>query len=155
MLALIVAFHCFASAEDADGNIQVSAGNRIPGIPEHNFKVRLDYDWNDKLSIGTNVLYSAGVFARGDENNQDENGKIADYTVVNLDGRYNITKKFQIFTRVNNLFDKRYANFGILGENLFPASNGKVFTGGGNGEVEQFQSLGSPRGFWIGVRYEI
>ena len=148
-------FSPFNSSADADGNIQVSAGNRIPGIPEHNFKVRLDYDWNDKLSIGTNVLYSAGVFARGDENNQDENGKIADYTVVNLDGRYNITKKFQIFTRVNNLFDKRYANFGILGENLFPASNGKVFTGGGNGEVEQFQSLGSPRGFWIGVRYEI
>jgi iron complex outermembrane recepter protein len=148
-------FSPFNSSADADGNIRVSSGNRIPGIPEHNFKIRLDYDWNEKFSIGTNVLYSAGVYARGDENNQDRNGKISDYTVVNLDGRYNITKKFQLFARVNNLFDKRYSNFGILGENLFPNSNGKTFTGTGNGEVEQFQSLGSPRGFWIGARYEI
>jgi iron complex outermembrane recepter protein len=147
-------FSPFNSSADADGDIQVSAGNRIPGIPEHNFKIRLDYDWNKTFSIGTNVLYSAGVYARGDENNQDQNGKVSGYTVVNLDGRYNITKKFQIFTRVNNLLDKRYANFGILGENLFPASNGKVYAGAGNGEVEQFQSLGSPRGIWLGARYE-
>ena len=149
-----VVFSPFNSSADADGNIQVSSGNRIPGMPEHNFKIRLDYDWNEKFSVGTNVLYSAGVYARGDENNQDQNGKVSDYTVVNLDGRYNITKKIQIFTRVNNLFDKRYANFGILGENLFPASNGKVYTGAGNGEVEQFQSLGAPRGIWLGARYE-
>jgi iron complex outermembrane recepter protein len=148
-------FSPFNSSADADGNIQVSSGNRIPGFPEHNIKLRLDYDWNETFSIGANVLYSAGVYARGDENNQDENGKIPGYAVFNLDGRYNFTKKFQIFARVNNLFDKRYANFGILGENLFPQSNGKVFTGGGNGETEQFQSLGSPRGIWIGARYEI
>ncbi len=148
-------FSPFNSSADVDGNIQVSSGNRIPGMPEHNIKIRLDYDWNETFSIGTNVLYAAGIYARGDENNQDQNGKVPGYAVVNLDGRYNITKKFQIFGRVNNLFDKRYANFGILGENLFPQSSGKAFVGGGNGETEQFQSLGSPRGFWIGARYEI
>ena len=150
-----VVFSPFNSSADIDGNIRVSTGDRIPGIPAHNFKVRLDYDWNETFSVGTNLLYSSGLFARGDENNQDRHGKVPGYAVVNLDGRYSLTKKLQFFGRVNNLFDKRYANFGILGENLFPESNGKTFTGTGNGEVEQFQSLGSPRGFWIGARYEI
>ena len=104
------------SSADSSGAIQVTPGDRIPGLPEHNLKVRLDYDWNERLSIGTNVLYASGVFARGDENNQDVNGKTNGYTVVNLDGHYNITKKFQVFTRVNNVFDKRYANFAVLGK---------------------------------------
>ncbi len=142
------------SSADAVGSIHVSPGNRIPGLPEHNIKIRLDYDWNERLSIGTNLLYASDIFARGDENNQDQNGKVKGYTVVNLDGHYNFTKKFQVFTRINNLFDKRYANFAVLGENLFPKASGKTFDPN-HSEVEQFRALGSPRGIFIGARYEI
>ena len=142
------------SSADAAGSIHVSPGNRIPGLPENNIKVRLDYDWNERLSIGTNLLYASGIFARGDENNRDQHGKVNGYTVVNLDGHYNFTKKFQVFSRINNLFDKRYANFAVLGENLFPQSSGKTFDPN-NSEVEQFRALGAPRGIFIGARYEI
>jgi iron complex outermembrane recepter protein len=142
------------SSADSSGAIQVSPGNRIPGLPEHNVKVRLDYDWNERLSIGANVVHTSDIYARGDENNQDQHGKVNGYTVLNLDGRYNFTKSFQVFTRINNLFDKRYANFAVLGENLFPQASGRTFDPN-NSITEQFRSLGSPRGIFIGVRYEL
>ena len=143
------------SSADADGNIQVHGGNRIPGIPSHNFKLRLDYDFDEAFSVGANLNYSSGVHARGDENNQDSHGKIPGFTVVNLDARYQITKGVQLFARVNNLFDRRYANFGILGQNFFTGPN-RTFgpAAGFDPAIEQFRSPGVPRGMWVGLRYQ-
>jgi len=62
-----------------------------------------------------------GQYARDDENNQDSNGPVPGYTTANLDGRYQVTKQFQIFTRVINLFDTAYQSFGILGADFFPS----------------------------------
>ena len=68
-------------------------------------------------------MYSSAIFARGDENNVDVRGKVPGYTVVNLDSRYKATKAIEVFARVNNLFDRQYANFGILGRNAFTGPN--------------------------------
>ena len=51
-----------------------------------------------------------------------------------------------------NLFDKRYANFGVIGENLFTGP-GRTFDGA-NGVNEQFRGPGVPRGAWVGLRYQ-
>ena len=143
------------SSAAADGSIRVNSGNRIPGIPTHNFKLRLEYDFGDTFSIGTNVNYSGSIYARGDENNQDAHGKIPGFTVVNLDARYQITKGVQLFARVNNLFDKRYANFGIMGQNFFTGPNRTFGPAAGVDPVaEQFRSPGVPRGAWVGLRYQ-
>jgi outer membrane receptor protein involved in Fe transport len=139
------------STSDANGTIQISPGNRIPGIPQHTFKLRIDYDVDEAWSLGSNLLYSSDIYARGDENNRDANGKVPGYAVVNLDGRYKVTKGLEFFARVNNLFDKRYSNFGILGENFFTGPN-HTFDGS-NVNNEQFRGLGAPRGAWLGLRY--
>lgn len=137
----------------ANGDIQVRPGNKIPGLPQHTLKLRGEFEPNESFSVGANFIYASDIYARGDENNQDSRGKIADYSIINLDASYKPVKKLELFVRVNNLLDKTYSNFGVLGENLFPQSAGKQFVGPGNGEVEQFQSLGAPRGIWAGVRY--
>lgn len=138
------------TARDANDDIQVRAGNRIPGLPEHLFKLRADYSFGDKLSIGGNLVFSGEQFARGDENNQDAGGKVPAYTVVNLDARYQFTRGLQAFARVMNLFDTDYQTFGVLGANFFP---GGVYSP--NAVVsEQFRAVGMPRALWVGLRYD-
>lgn len=142
------------SSADANGDIEVRRGNRIPGIPRHTAKLRLDYAPNDQWAIGANLVASSSVFARGDENNQDSNGRVPGYAVVNLDGRYRFASGFELFARVNNLFDRRYANFGVLGENFFTGPDRSFGPLAGVDPIhEQFRGLGAPRGIWVGLRY--
>lgn len=140
------------STADANGAIQVRPADRIPGIPQHSLKLRLQYDYGDQAALGANVIYSSSVFARGDENNQDVSGRVPGYAVVNLDGRYNVAKGVELFARVVNLFDKRYSNFGVLGQNFFTGP-GRTFDGT-NPINEQFRGPGVPRGIWVGLRYQ-
>ncbi|MDN7614330.1 TonB-dependent receptor [Burkholderia cepacia] len=139
------------SAADANGNVAVKQGDHIPGIPAHTVKLRLDYAATPRWDIGANVTWRSGVYARGDENNQDVNGRISGYVLVDLDMRYRITKRFEVFASVTNLFDKRYASFGVLGQNFFNGPN-HTFDGA-NPVNEQFVGPGAPRGAWVGVRY--
>lgn len=99
--------------------MQVRLGNRIAGIARRSLKVRLDYAFNERLSVGSNVLMASATTARGDENNQDAQGKVPGYAIVNLDGRYQVSSDIELFARANNLFDRQYANFGTLGRNAF------------------------------------
>jgi outer membrane receptor protein involved in Fe transport len=140
------------SAANANGTIQVISGNRIPGIPQHSFKLRLAYEVGDKASIGSNIAYNSSVFARGDENNLDVSGKVPGYVVVNLDGHVDIGGGLEVFARVANVFNKRYSNFGVLGENFF---NGPGRSFDSSSVVnEQFRGVGVPRGAWLGLRYQ-
>jgi outer membrane receptor protein involved in Fe transport len=140
------------STADANGAIQVRAGDRIPGIAQHSLKLRLQYDFGEQAVLGANLIYNSSVFARGDENNQDASGRIPGYAVVNLDGSYKVAKGFELFARVANLFDKRYSNFGVLGQNFFTGP-GRTFDGT-NPVNEQFRGPGVPRGAWVGLRYQ-
>ncbi|WP_240702317.1 TonB-dependent receptor [Trinickia terrae] len=139
------------SSADANGNITVKPGDHIPGIPANTVKLRLDYAATAKWNIGTNLTYRGSIYARGDEDNEDVNGKIAGYFLIDLDTTYQITKQLQVFATVSNLLDKRYASFGALGQNFF---NGPNHTFDGAAPVaEQFVGPGAPRGVWVGMRY--
>ncbi|CAG4891968.1 TonB-dependent receptor [Paraburkholderia gardini] len=139
------------SSADADGNITVKSGDKIPGIPANTIKLRIDYSPFAKWNIGTNLSYRGSIFARGDEDNQDVNGKIPGYFLIDLDTTYNVTKQLQIFGSIKNLLNKKYSTFGIVGENFFNGPN-HTFDGA-NPVNEQFLGLGAPRGFWVGMRY--
>lgn len=131
------------SSADGSGNINVSKGDRIPGIARQTLKMRLGYDITPAWSVGSNIVVAAGQYARGDENNQDVNGKVPGYAVVNLDTHYSVNDNWKLFAKVNNLFDKKYATFGVLGANIF------------NGDAaEQFRSPAAPLAGWVGVTYE-
>ncbi len=142
------------SSADANGVIQVVPGKRIPANPRHILKLRAEWDIASRIFLGANLLTSAGSYARGDEDNQDIHGQLPGYTLVNLDGRYLLSRRFEIFARVNNVFDRRYANFGVVGENFFTGP-GRTFgpAAGADPVAEQFRGPGAPRGAWVGVRY--
>ncbi|MDR2874807.1 MAG: TonB-dependent receptor [Methylobacillus sp.] len=142
------------SSANAAGEITARPGNRMPNLPDHALKLRAAYDVIPELTIGLNMLSFSGVYARGDENNQDANGKVAGYTIFNMDANWRITSNWSAYAKVNNLFDKEYSTLGVLGTNAFNTPGRAFNTDPTDWASEQFRSPGAPRAAWVGVRYE-
>jgi outer membrane receptor protein involved in Fe transport len=129
------------------GEIQVNAGDRIPGIPQHSFKIGGNYSFNEKFSIGANMIYNSTQVLRGDESNQL--GPVDGYAIINLNSTYKINKNISVFASINNLFDTDYETFGLLGE----AS--EIFDGTGATQTfsnNVFLGPGSPISGFVGLR---
>jgi outer membrane receptor protein involved in Fe transport len=139
------------SSADANGDIVVAPGSRIPNIPRQSLRMRISYEAN-AVSFGANLVANSSIGLRGDENNQDISGPVPGYTVLNLDARWRVTRNLEFFGRVDNVFNRNYSNFGVLGTNVF-ANPTKTFDPA-NAIAEPFYGLGAPRGAWIGLRYE-
>ena len=135
-------------------HIHVAAGNRIPGIPRHTIRLRLDYEARPGFAVGGTLIGSSSQYVRGDENNADAGGALSGYAILNLDATYKLNRTWTLFAKVDNVFDKSYANFGLLSRNQF-VGPGRSFVAEDDGVKEQFVSPGSARGFWIGLRYRL
>jgi len=139
------------STAGADGSITVSPGDSIPGIPAQLLKLRASWSPAPSIDIGAMFLAASGQYARGDENNQDRNGPVPGYALLNLDLRYRPSPNWELFANVSNVFNTRYQNFGILGVNFF--------RGPGNAyapalaQPGQFRVPGAPVGVSVGIRY--
>jgi outer membrane receptor protein involved in Fe transport len=96
-------------AVDANGNIQVSPGNQIPAIPRHRVKVGFDYAATDAFKFGADVVYMSSQYFVGDASNQEP--QLPGYTVVNLHASYQINQTYQIYGRVDNVFNNHYATY--------------------------------------------
>ncbi|HMM77760.1 MAG TPA: TonB-dependent receptor [Gammaproteobacteria bacterium] len=136
--------HAFA---DANGEIQVQEGDRIPGIPRHQLKLGADYRLPFGLALGAELLYNSDQVLRGDESNQLET--LDGYATVNLRGSYAFSKQVELFARVTNLFDEDYENFGLIGEDpteVLPnlSDDSPLFLG-----------AGAPRAGWVGLRIRL
>ena len=123
------------------------AGDRLPGIPDHQFKFSLDYLTPWRVTVGLDVLYNAGQYLRGDESNQLD--KLDGYALVNLRASYTVNQRLEIFTRVSNLLDTDYESFGLLGE-----SPEKVLSGLAD-QRPLFVGAGAPRAAWVGLRLRL
>ena len=142
------------SIADANGAINVSPGDRIPGIPANSAKLRAEWDVDERLSLGATIVYASSQYAHGDENNRDSHGQVPGYTVANLDAQLKLTPQWQLFANITNLFNREYQNFGLLSANEFTGPARAFGRALGIDPVsDQFRGLGTPRGFWIGVRY--
>jgi outer membrane receptor protein involved in Fe transport len=129
---------------DANGDMQVLAGNHIPGIPRHIVKFSTDFDVIDEWTIGMNLLFNGEQFLRGDEANLDT--QLSAYAVVNLTTEYRFNEHFTIFGRLDNLFGKQYNNFGLYGE------ADEVFDGM---DDTRFVGVSAPRAGWVGVKLKL
>ena len=149
-----------------EGSIEIAPGDRMPLIPRHSLKMFADVQVTTALALDADVVGASQSYARGNENNQHEPdgsyylgpGASAAYAVVNLGGRYDVTRWLQIVGQVNNLFDRRYATAAQLGPTAFtstgnyiarpfPATNGEFPV-----QHATFYAPGAPRRAWIGTR---
>ena len=141
------------SQADAAGAIAVQPGDRMPGVPIHSAKLRIDWEVAPGLTIGASLVAASSQYAQGDENNADAAGRVPGYAVVHIDAEYRVTREVTLFAQVDNLFDRRYANFGLLGANVFTGPDRTFGPAQGIAAAnEQFRALGAPRGIWAGVR---
>jgi iron complex outermembrane receptor protein len=145
------------STADANGNIEVSPGNRIPGIPRQHLNAVANYDLTDRTTVGAGAVAASRQFARGNDNNQHQPdgvnflgpGEISGYALLNLNLDYKLDRGLRLFAKLSNVFDRRYATAGALRQNFFPDGN---LAAPGAGVNETFYAPGAPRGIWVGVQ---
>jgi outer membrane receptor protein involved in Fe transport len=132
---------------DANGNVQIVPGNQIPAIPRHRIKAGFDYSVTDAFKIGGNALFVSSQYFVGDESNQAP--KLPGYAVFNLHASYQIDKTFQIYARVDNVFDNRYATYGrFFDTTALP----NFANGGANFSDPRSVSPARPRAFYTGLK---
>ena len=132
---------------DANGNVQILAGNLMPAIPRNRIKASIDYSITDAVKVGGDALYVSSQYFVGDESNQAS--KLPGYAVFNLRASYQIDKTFQIYGRINNVFDNRYATYGTFFDtSAIPnvANGGAAFTD------PRSLSPAQPRAFYAGLK---
>jgi iron complex outermembrane recepter protein len=97
---------------NADGNIFVTPGDHIPGIPRHQVKFGGDYAFTPQFKLGADVLIVGAQYLVGDDANQ--NPQLPLYWVANLRASYQMNEHVQFFGLINNLFNNRNATFGTF-----------------------------------------
>lgn len=158
---------CTAGGQDDE--ILVRSGDRLPGLPAHSLKLALSWRATDALRLGADLQAFSGQYARGNENNRhragtatdafneertfEGSGKLPGYAVLNLNGDLKLGGGWQLFAKVNNVFDRRYATAGALAENPFVGAGNAFSDHSDLWRRETFVAPGAPRAAWIGVRY--
>jgi outer membrane receptor protein involved in Fe transport len=124
--------------------IAVRAGDRLPGLPRNALKLGGDFALTSQFTIGGDVLYNSAQYLRGDEANLLP--PIGGFAIFNLRAAWRIADHFSAYLRVQNVFDRRYSDFGIVG------GAGRVlpqFTD------PQLLSPGAPRAAWVGFSFDL
>jgi outer membrane receptor protein involved in Fe transport len=155
------------STADADGNIVVRPGDRIPLIPRQTGRLVLEYTLSEHWQVSGNLIVASGDYLHGNENNANRaggtnatgayvegSGWIPGYAVVNLQSTYRVGKSVDIFARIVNLLDRQYATAGFLTTDSFTPS-GAFIANPANWPNENAVSPAQPRAIWAGVRIRL
>ncbi len=111
---------------NAVGDIAVTPGKRIPGIPMHQVKLGAEYSITPQWKVGADVAAFSSQFLRGDDSNQ--NPELPAYAVVGLHTSWQATKNIQVFARVTNLFNRKAGAFGAFFDPAATNNAGKAYT---------------------------
>ncbi len=97
-----------------DDGVAVVPGDRLPGIPRHSLKAGVRQDLTDAWDLALETVVSSSRFFLGDEGNDQI--PLEGYGVVNLRSAYRFDNGVELFARIENLLDARYATSGVLAE---------------------------------------
>lgn len=156
-----------AGGPGLEGVIEIEPGDRMPLVPRHMIKVFANVQVTNAFTLDVDLIGVSGSFARGNENNLHEPdgtyylgpGASPGYAVVNLGGRYTLTRWLQIVGQINNLFDRRYYSASQLGAMGFTDSETFIarplppIDGEFPVRHSTFYAPGAPIRGWIGTRF--
>lgn len=108
---------------DANGNVTVTPGRRMPLNPANTARAGVDVDLPYDLSVGSELAFTGGQYFAGDPSNL--NAKLPATMVVNLRAAWQIDGRWQLFGLVDNLFDNRDALYGAYFD---PSNLGSLVT---------------------------
>jgi iron complex outermembrane receptor protein len=138
--------------QDANGNIQVQPGDRLPGIPQHRIKAGVDYRVLTNWTVGASVRFVSDQYYVGDESNQ--NPPLPSYQVFGLHSSYQATRWLQVFAHIDNLLNAKYATYGVYSDPTGIGAPGIPVNGvtNGAGVDNRFLSPAYPFAIYGGVR---
>lgn len=122
-----------------DGEVYVTSGDHIPGIPTQTLKLGADYKVTPKWTVGGDLIAASSQYYVGDEANQ--NPMLPGYWIVNVRTTYQVTENIQVFGLVNNLFNESYATYGTYFDTGYLGLNNP-----------QMQTPGQPLSAYAGLR---
>jgi outer membrane receptor protein involved in Fe transport len=132
---------------DANGNVQILPGNRVPAVPRNRVKAGVDFSVTDAFKVGGDALFVGSQYFVGDESNQAQ--RLSSYAVFSLHASYQIDKTFQIYARADNILDNRYATYGTF----FDTAAVPNFANGGAPFTDaRSVSPARPRAFYAGLK---
>ena len=151
-----------------EGIIEIEPGDRIPLVPRHMIKVFANVQVTSAFAVDVDLIASVELPSRAATRTTCTSpmartisgpGDSPGYAVVNLGGRYALTRWLQILGQINNLFDRRYYTAAQLGPTGFTDS--ETFIARPlppvNGEFpvrhSTFYAPGAPIRGWIGTRF--
>lgn len=117
--------------------IALRPGLRIAALPRHNLKLGVEWQ-RDALTLGAGVRAVAGRVASGNEDGQVDNADdgepaperidigTAGYALVDLQARWQLGARLSLFARIDNVFNRRYATYAAVAEDVFPMANSRA-----------------------------
>ncbi|KDP89311.1 TonB-dependent receptor [Cupriavidus sp. SK-3] len=164
-LTLRAGYSYLQATYQADGQIQtpfaapvnVRPGTRMAGVPLHSFKLGVDWRATETVTLGGSMIVSSSRPVAGNEDGaltaQDPRlASTAGFALFNLRASWQVDPRWQLYARVDNIFDRRYETYGQAGLSVFPG--GTLLQPGASVPAERFVAPGAPRLFLVGVRYE-
>jgi outer membrane receptor protein involved in Fe transport len=130
---------------DANGNIQVQAGNRLPGIPTHLLKLGVQYKATPDWRIGLTAIAGSSQALFGDEANLTK--PLPGYFVLNVNTSYQITPNIQLFGSVQNVLDSKYYLYGT-----FSPTSSIAFAGAPGASNPRSYNIAAPVAGFAGVK---
>ncbi len=130
---------------DANGNITVTPGDRLPGVPTNLVKFGVQYKATDAWTVGASAVGATGQYLFGDEANLTK--QLPGYFLLNLNTSYQITQNVEIYGLVQNVTDQRYYIYGT-----FSPTSSLVFFPAPNATNTRSYNIGAPIGGFAGVR---
>ncbi|KSB90708.1 TonB-dependent receptor [Caulobacter vibrioides] len=108
---------------DAINRSATNNGKRLPRRPSETANLNADYDWKNGLTTGVSVQYVGESY-----DNVTNARRLKSYALFDLRAAYPVNEQFEVFGRVENLFDKEYQTiyrYGSVGRGFFAGVRAK------------------------------
>lgn len=143
--------------------LAIEPGMRLAGLPKHTLKLGFEWQCTPRFSVGADTLTTSNLVVAGNEDGgmvELEEGstardwRIPGRSVVNLHATFKPSKELELYGGIDNLFDRHYETFGMVGEDVLP--NGELLQPHIEAEdsaTALFVAPGAPRRYSVGMRY--
>lgn len=155
---LSATYQASGTLRQGERNVLITPGTRIAGLPRHLLKASADWAVGGGFSLGADVQALGRRGVAGNEDGLIENGEdeqvdfsLPGYAVLNLRASWKpaTVKGLELFARITNATNKRYASFGAIAGTVFDAQGNYT----GNEREVVSVAPGAPRAFSVGVRW--
>ena len=113
------------------------SGNYVSRSPKHMINLTMDVKLSEQATLTPELIYKGSYYA--DEANAFKQGG---YTVVNLKANYKVNDNFELFGRIDNVFDKNYFMFVNVNSSALATMEDATIR------------VAPPRAFYAGLRYK-